>query len=141
MTYVREPTYEVSFLFRKVLVPVDGATSSLKALDIAVDYAKRYGSKITVLIVDDGSIRNLDEVIDKVREKVRKAGILADVKTSKLDVFTNSTPSRVVQEAIDGAYDLIIISARGRSANPDINLGSVALSTVVNAPTSVLLIR
>ncbi len=141
MTYVREPTYEVSFLFRKVLVPVDGSASSLKALDIGIDYAKRYGSKITVLIVDDGSIKNIEDVVSGVREKITKAGILADIKKAKLDPYTNSTPSKVVEEAIDGGYDLVIISARGRSLNPNISIGSVALSTVVNSPTSILLIR
>ncbi len=141
MSYVREPTYEVSFLFRKVLVPLDGSTSGMKALDIAIDFAKRYGSKITVLIVDDGSISNVEEVSEKVREKSNKAGVAVNVKVARLDPAMYSTASRIIEESIEEDYDLIILSARGRTVNPDLMLGSVALSTIINTTTSVLLIR
>ena len=141
LTYVREPTYEVSFLFRKVLVPIDGSTSSMRALDIAIDFAKRYGSKITALIVDDGSLENVGEVSKKVEEKSRKAGVVVRVKVKKLDPLTHSTASNIIEESIEEDYDLIIVSARGRTTNPDLMLGSVALSTIINTPTSVLLIR
>lgn len=141
MSYVREPTYEVSFLFRKVLVPLDGSTSGMKALDIAIDFAKRYGSKITVLIVDDGSISNVEEVSEKVSERSNKAGVDVKVKVAKLDPTMHSTASRIIEESIEEDYDLIILSARGRTVNPDLMLGSVALSTIINTTTSVLLIR
>jgi nucleotide-binding universal stress UspA family protein len=141
MTYIREPTYEISFLFRKVLVPVDGSASSFRALDIAVDYAKRYGSKITILIVNDGSLNNVEKLAKKVKDKAISAGISPQVKTVKLDVTTSSTASKVVEEVIEGGYDLVILSARGKSANPDISIGSVALSVIINSPVSVLLIR
>ncbi len=143
MTYMREPTYEVSFLFRKVLVPVDGSASSYKALDIAVDFAKRYGSKVTVLIVDDGSLQDIDKILQTIEEKIRKAGILAKVKTLRLNTETevSSVASKIAEEIVNGGYDLVIMSARGRTANPEIIIGSVALSVTVNSPVSVLLIR
>jgi len=143
MTYIREPTYEVSFLFRKVLVPVDGSASSYKALDIAVDFAKRYGSKVTALLVDDGSLRDIDKVLKTVEEKIRGAGILAKIKTFRLNIGkeASSVASKITEEIVSGSYDLVIMSARGRTANPEIIIGSVALSVIVNSPVSVLLIR
>ncbi len=143
MTYIQEPTYEVSFLFRKVLVPVDGSASSYKALDIAIDFAKRYGSKITAIVVNDGFFQDISKISQTIKNKMMKAGILVEVKILRLDneKAISSVASKIAEEIVNGGYDLVIMSARGRTANPEIIIGSVALSTVVNSPVSVLLIR
>ncbi len=141
MAYIREPTYEISYFFRKVLVPLDGSTSSMKAIEVAIDFAKRYGSKITALIVDDGSIKDIEGIKRIVNEKARKAGITMKIKVENIDTSLQSTPSKIMAEAHEESYDLIILSARGKTANPDLLLGSVALSIIVNTQTSVLLLR
>jgi len=138
--YVREPTYEVSFMFRKVLVPYDGSSHSVKALSVALDFAKRYGSSIVVYIVDDGTLGPVERVVDSVLQLSRKAGVSVEVRTIKLAPDT-SVATAVIEEVSRGGYDAIIISARGRTVNPDIMIGSVALSVVVNVPISVLVVR
>jgi len=139
VSYVWPPTYEISFMFRKVLAPVDGSAYSMKALDVALDFAKRYGSRVTALIVDDGSI-NVEEVRKKVEGKARSAGVKVEVKViGKGDGC--SVSSKIVKESLEGDYDLIIIAARGRTQVEDILIGSTALSTIVNTTISVLLIR
>lgn len=139
MSYVWPPTYEISFMFRKVLAPIDGSAYSMKALDVALDFAKRYGSRVTALIVDDGSI-DIEEVKKKVDEKARSAGVKIELKVVDREEGC-SVSSKIVKESLEGDYDLIIIAARGRTQIEDIWLGSTALSTIVNTTISVLLIR
>lgn len=139
MSYVWPPTYEISFMFRKVLAPVDGSAYSMKALDVAVDFAKRYGSRVTALIVDDGSI-DVEEVRKKVEEKARSAGVKVEVKVIEKGGGCSAS-SKIVRESLEGDYDLIIIAARGKTQVEDILIGSTALSTIVNTTISVLLIR
>jgi nucleotide-binding universal stress UspA family protein len=127
-------------MFRRILVPYDGSSHSVKALAVALDFAKRYGSSIVVYIVDDGTLGPVERVVESVVQFSKKAGVNVEVKTAKLIPGT-STATAVIEEASRGGYDAVIISARGRTVNPDIMIGSVALSVVVNVPVSVLVVR
>ncbi len=138
--YVREPTYEVSYMFKKILVPVDGSSHSIKALSVAADFVKRYGSAVTVLVVDDGTLESMERVMETVASVFRKSGANAKIKTLKLEPNT-SVATTIVEEVLKEGYDLVVISARGRSVNPDLIIGSVALSVIVNVPVSVFVIR
>lgn len=138
--YVREPTYEVSYMFRRVLVPVDGSTHSLKALSVAIDFAKRYGSTIVALVVEDGTLGSPEKVSEVLSSISKKSGV--DLETRIVRVSPgSSTANAVIEEISKGGYDLVVISARGRTVNPDIVIGSVALSVVVNVPISVFVVR
>lgn len=138
--YVREPTYEVSYMFKRILVPVDGSSHSIKALNVAIDFAKRYGSVIVTLIVDDGIVGPVEKVSDLVTSVSRKSGVSIEVKVVKL-ASTTSIATSIIEEVSKGGYDLIVISARGRTVNPDLIIGSVALSVVVNVPVPVFVVR
>jgi len=140
VTYIREPTYEISYFFRRILVPFDGSAASTRALKIALDFAKRYGSKITAFIVNDGSL-SADEVKRKVEDEASSAGVNIDIKIVDLDRNSQSTATKIIEEAIEGNYDIIIIAARGRTVSEEIIVGSTALSIIVNVPISVLLVR
>ncbi|MEM1651286.1 MAG: universal stress protein [Sulfolobales archaeon] len=138
--YVREPTYEVSYMFKRVLVPIDGSSHSIKALNVAIDFAKRYGSVIVALIVDDGTIGPTERIMETIASVSKKSGINIETKTVKLSP-TSSIATSIVEEVLRGSYDLIVISARGKTVNPDLIIGSVALSVIVNAPVSVFVVR
>lgn len=138
--YVREPTYEVSFMFRRIIVPFDGSSHSIKALNVAIDFAKRYGSSIVALVVDDKTITSLEKVFEVLTSISKRSGVNIEVKVSKVDP-TTSTATAIVEEASKGGYDLVVISARGRTVNPDLLIGSVALSVAVNVPISVFIVR
>ncbi len=140
VTYIREPTYEVSYFFRRILLPFDGSAASTRALKIALDFAKRYGSKITAFIVNDSSL-SINEVRKKLEGEASGAGIDMDIKIVDLDRNSQSTATKIIEEAIEGNYDLIIIAARGRTVSEEIVIGSTALSIIVNVPISVLLVR
>ncbi len=140
MTYYREPTYIISFMLRRILVPVDGSANSLKALDIALDFAKRYGSKVTTLIVDDGKL-NVNEVATEVNDRARRAGIELSVKVKEVRNAGESVVSKVIDEISEGSYDLVIIGARGRTVSEQLLIGSTALSVIINSPVSCLVVR
>jgi len=140
VTYIREPTYEISYFFRRILVPFDGSAASSRALKIALDFAKRYGSKVTAFVVNDGSL-STDDVRKKVEAEALNSGIDVDIKVVDLDRNSQSTATKIIEEAIEGNYDIIIIAARGRTVSEEIIIGSTALSIIVNVPISVLLVR
>ncbi|BCU68485.1 universal stress protein A [Sulfolobales archaeon HS-7] len=131
------PTYEVSFWFRNVLVPVDGSANSMRALDLAIDFAMRYGSKITVINVCSNEC---EEVEKKVEERVSDK-VKLSYKKVKLDLTTSSIANEILNEMNANTYDAVILGARGSSVNNDINIGSVALSIGANAITTVILVR
>ncbi|MEM4684619.1 MAG: universal stress protein [Sulfolobales archaeon] len=140
MTYYREPTYMISFMFRRILVPIDGSAGSLKALDVSLDFAKRYGSKITALVVNDKNI-NVEEVSEEVRSRARKAGVEISIKVKELRNSNESVVSKILEEVFEGSYDLITIGARGRTISEQIIIGSTALSVIINSPISCMVIR
>ncbi|MEM0014914.1 MAG: universal stress protein [Zestosphaera sp.] len=141
MSYYPEPTYVVSYLFRRILIPVDGSSASYKALEVGLDFALRYGSKLTVLIVESQSTPNVDEIKRRVTEVAGKRGVSVGIKVRKPNYPDSSVATAIIEELFEEHYDLVLITARGRTLNPDLNLGSVALSIVVNSNTSVFLIR
>jgi len=155
-------------MFKKILVPLDGSEHSLRALKIAVQIAKKFEAKITLIHVYSVGIRpvvmpeptTLTPIgvpvmaptdVSKIAEATRKAGaaILADgeekVKAEGIEVETLLKEGHSVQEIIktakEGSFDLIVIGARGISKIREIILGSVSDGVVHNAPCPVLVVK
>ncbi|HIQ55927.1 MAG TPA: universal stress protein [Pyrodictium sp.] len=139
MGYVSPPTYTVSFLFRRILIPYDGSDNSRRALDIAIDFAKRYGSKLVVLIVEEAGI-DTEKLTKFVKELASREGVKIDVKTRKPNIYS-SIANEILREIIEGGYDLVILGARGNTINEELLIGSTALATIINAPISVMVVR
>jgi len=155
-------------MFKKILVPLDGSEHSLRALEIAVQIAKKFEAKITLIHVYSVGIRpvvmpeptTLTPIgvpvmaptdVSKIAEATRKAGaaILADgeekVKAEGIEVETLLKEGHSVQEIVktakEGSFDLIVIGARGISKIREIILGSVSDGVVHNAPCPVLVVK
>ncbi|MHA1615801.1 MAG: universal stress protein [Candidatus Njordarchaeales archaeon] len=141
--YVPEKSYFVALWFRKILVPVDGSGSSLKALDLAIDFAKRYGSSITVLsVVPEGfSEEELQKIFEKVKDKTENQGIRVDYKVRKVRFPQSSIAREILKEAEEGLFDAIIIGAKGLAGDEETPIGSVAAAVAVLATCSVIIIR
>lgn len=138
----QEPSYKISYKFRRVLVPVDGSESSMLALEFALDMAMRYGSKVTVLFACPENEKELAESVRKnVAERAARYNTIVDLKIIRFDVNTDSPASVVVKEALEGGYDAVVLGARGRSVSEDLLIGSVALAVVTHVPSTVILIR
>jgi nucleotide-binding universal stress UspA family protein len=135
-----EKRYEISFLFRRILVPIDGSENSFKALDLALDFAKRYGSKIHCVHVkrvneDDKEIREL------IERKSMEKRIHIEYEVLTYNPSESSVSSELIRYINEHGFDAVIIGARGRTLSEDINIGSTALSVVINAPITVIVVR
>jgi len=155
-------------LFEKVLVPLDGSEHSLRALEIAIQIAKKFGGKITLIQVYSVSVRPIimpepttlthpgvpvmtPAEVSKVVEATRKAGanILTEgeekVKAQEIPVETLLVEGHVVEEIIktakEGSFDLIVMGARGISKIREILLGSVSDGVIRNASCPVLVVK
>lgn len=140
MTYVREPTYELSFHFRRILVPVDGSEPSLRALDLALDLAKHYGSRITVLHVKP---RGADsrQVVGKVNKRIENKGIPVTVKVEEIDPVKESIAKKILDEITEGGYDIVVLGARGLTVSEELTIGSIALAVTINTTTTTIIVR
>jgi nucleotide-binding universal stress UspA family protein len=155
-------------LFERILVPLDGSEHSLKALEIAIQVAKKFGGKISLIHVYSVAVMPIitpepttltppmipvmtPAEVTKTIEVVRNAGarILADgeqkVKAEEVQVETLLKEGHTVQEIIrtakEGKFDLIVIGGRGISKIRELLLGSVTDGVIHHAPCPVLVIK
>jgi nucleotide-binding universal stress UspA family protein len=144
-------------LFKKILVPLDGSEHSNHALEKAIQIAKKFEGKITLIhvyskypIMIAQGYAHL-EVIPQLIDAARKAGtkILVDgqrkVKAANLKVTTLLEEGHAVDEILKtckkGKFDLIIMGARGISTIKEIFLGSVSHGVTMHSQCPVLIIK
>lgn len=154
-------------MFSKILVPLDGSEHSLRALDIAIQIAKKFDGKITLIHVYSVSVRPVvvpepstptlgipimaPTEYSRLAEAVREAGarILAQgeekAKAKGVEVETMLREGHVVHEIVraaeEGKFDLIVMGARGISKIKELILGSVSDGVIRNAPCPVLVTK
>ncbi|MCC6030909.1 MAG: universal stress protein [Desulfurococcales archaeon] len=123
-----------------MLVPVDGSENSLRALDLAIDFATRYGSKVYALHVKTGG-----EDDKKIREEVSRRASLKNIYVSYIskeyDPENSSVSNEILRIIEEEGFDTVIIGARGKTLREDLTIGSTALSILINAPVNIILIR
>ena len=150
-------------MYTKILVPVDGSKHSLRALENAIQIAKKFDSQITLIHVAHSAIVTthmhginvVEPQYSAIEESLRKAGaeILDDAKklvsANKVPVETLLKDGHAVKEILntckEGQFDLIVMGARGHTLLTHIveglRLGSVSDNVVHHAPCPVLIIR
>lgn len=144
MVYLPEPTYTIAYLFRRLLIPIDGSEQSLKALDLAIDFALRYGSKITALYVAyDGQSREyMEDIKRKILERSRRRDVDVEYKVRYFNPTKSSVVKEIVQESIDGPYDAVIIGSQGIGGfGKEIVMGEVAIHATIFIPKTVVIVR
>ena len=134
-----------------ILVPVDGSSPSLAALDHAIVLAEDSGAALDILHVAVADEFNVGESIplsseahDDIEAALDAAVELAlerlGPRVERLEI--PGEPERVIVEAARaGNYDLIVIGTHGRIGRLHDLLGSVAEGVVRNAPCPVLTVR
>lgn len=159
---------DILSLFGKILVPLDGSEHSLRALEIAIQIAKKFEGRITLIHVYSVSVRPVviaepttltppsvptmpPADFSKVIEAARKAGntILANgedkVKAEGIPVETllkeGHNVKQILKTARDGEFDLIVMGARGVSRIREMLLGSVSDGVIRNASCPVLVTK
>lgn len=149
---------------RKILVPVDGSSASMKALQYAVRLAELGASNpelVVMHVVEDvkqggaiglqakyGNVRLVEgfkkarreaalKWLKQIEEAARKKGIQI-----KSEVLEGDSKAEVIMDyASENAVDLIVVGSRGLTGFKRLLLGSVANAIVGNAPCPVMVVR
>jgi nucleotide-binding universal stress UspA family protein len=139
----------------KILVAVDFSENSARALEAAIDYAKKFGATIDIvhafnipipavypyevavpdsLITEGRQIAKQKLAADK--EEVEKAGIAAETRLAEAPAA-----GAIVRVAEELGSDLLVMGTRGNTGLKHIVLGSVAERTLRHSPCSVLIVK
>ncbi len=141
--YKPSPKYLVSLWFRKILVPVDGSGLSMKAINLAIDFAHRYGSKITAIFVlpESSASGKIDKIKEKIMSISKDSGVDIDFKCRRIHFPESSIAKEIIDEINEGLYDAVIMGAKGLSGGEETPIGSVATAVAILAPCTVILVR
>jgi nucleotide-binding universal stress UspA family protein len=121
----------------KVLCGIGGSDDSLRALERTVERAAVANDDLTIAVVDnDDSSATPDEVVERARETVDDARVDADVRRVEGD-----PGSRLVEIAEREEFEEIVIGGGHTSPMGKITLGPIAEFVLLNAKTSVTLVR
>lgn len=144
---------EASRNFERILVPTDFSDTAAKALDVAVDLAKKYGATITLLHVYEvpvypylGSMVDFD-FVTPIRDAAQKelASAFDTLKLRGVEARSEllfGVPWSVILETADHRKaDLIVMGTHGRKGVMHALLGSVAEKVVRLSPIPVLTVR
>ncbi|MFC7325198.1 universal stress protein [Halorubrum rutilum] len=121
----------------KVLCGIGGSDDSFRALDRTVERAAVANDDLTVAVVDneDSSVAP-DDVMERAREAVDDAGIDAEVRRVEGD-----PGSRLIEIAEREAFEEIVLGGGHTSPMGKITIGSIAEFVLLNAKTTVTLVR
>ena len=144
-------------MFEKILVPLDGSQHSVYALEKAIQIAKKFGGKLTLLHAYTTHVVSLPKeyvITETVPEKVEVssevganilAGGKAKAETEGIQVETQLTMGQAVESIIEasrnGKFDLIVIGARGLGPIKEVLMGSVSHGVTTHAGCPVLVVK
>lgn len=150
----------------KILVAIDGSTSSLDALENAIGIARRNNSQLIVIYVIDfykfpyllsSTVLAPTFGTEKYMEEKKDAeNLMKDIKQKYKQYIENQSINDLRTEIVEGIkpvavtivekselenVDLIVIGSRGRTGFKKMLIGSVSLDVVKYAHCSVLVKR
>lgn len=121
----------------KTLLGIGGSEDSLRALERAVKRAAEAGDELTIAIVENPDAPlSTAEIDDRVRTTLGNTGIDAEVRT-----LSGHPGSQLLELAERGSYDRIVLGGGETSPLGKVQLGSIAEFVLLNARTTVTLIR
>lgn len=124
-----------------MLLGIGGTDDSVRALEQVADRTAKTGDDLTVAIVDNpASDRSPDAVEATVRTVLADRGLLGDDGVEVRRVTGEAGP-RLVELADTGGYDQLVLGGGEHSPMGKIALGDIAEFVVVNARTTVTLVR
>jgi nucleotide-binding universal stress UspA family protein len=153
--------------YSRILVAIDGSTSSMHATDYAISIALRNDAQLIILYVIDfykyshisssiilaptfGSEKYLQEkneaekLMDKIKEKFKlKINDNTKPKEPKTEIVegVKTVATTIMEYAESENINLIVIGNRGRTGFKRLLLGSVSSAIIKNAHCAVLVIR
>jgi nucleotide-binding universal stress UspA family protein len=139
---------------KRILVPTDFSAYSLKALNYAIELAKKSDSEITLIHVCDllnSNFSSLKGLIDEHNEtlqkelweklhKIRQSILETEGIEITLRLYNGNITESIIEEAKKGNRDLIIMGTLGAAGLKEKILGSKAIMVIRHSPVSVLCI-
>jgi nucleotide-binding universal stress UspA family protein len=142
----------VILIFKNILVPIDSSPASLRALDLAIEFAMRDGAKITLIYVilsssklnaqtSDELKKFGENVLHEAEEKCKKYGIIPKKVLRIGELDQSSIASEIYDEVLKGKYDLVILGTKGYCGEKAILMGSIAIALAITLPCTVIIVR
>jgi len=143
-------------LFQNILVPFDLSAQSKRAFKAALDIAKKYDSKITLLTCLEGDawhhkyydaradselIKKQKKVSQKHLEELESIAVKNNVSIKSQILKSKSVVNDIVTFAKSRKYDLVVIGSHGRTGFDKMLLGSVANGVSQKATCPVLIVK
>lgn len=120
-----------------VLLGIGGTDDSFQALHETVERAAATGDEVTVAVLDNpASDRTQESVAEEVRERLADSEIDAELR-----LVDGDPGSQLVEIGEREGFDQIVLGGGQRSPMGKIDLGHVSEFVLLNATTSVKLVR
>lgn len=146
-------------MYQRILVPIDGSSTSSRGLAEAIRLAKLTGGRLRLAhVIDELSFTlamdaysglagswleelrsNASKLLKAARSQAAKEGVEAD--TVLLDSFKGTMHDQVIAEAKASGAELIVIGTHGRRGLGRWVMGSSAEHILRMSPVPVLLVR
>ena len=139
-------------MFKKILIAYDGSDASKRALDVAIDLAKKYGAYFEILsIIEElpkyaatvGEVKEIQLEAQKHYHQMQQEAIAkaAEVGVSLVDkVMPGHEVDAIVGYAEKHHFDLMVIGRHGHSAIRKKHPGSTSSHIVTHATCTVLVV-
>lgn len=137
-----------------ILLPTDGSRPAVAAARALTSWFPRPGARVELLSVVPQARKSMHRRYGRARELSAEwrstAGLWLDDTAAPLEAHGYRTtrsvrqgnPAEVVVGRVaKGAFDLVVVGAKGRGEAPFLDVGSVALAVLEHAPAPVLLVR
>ncbi|ACP34916.1 UspA domain protein [Sulfolobus islandicus L.S.2.15] len=142
-------------VFKNIVVAYDGSENAKRALDVAIDLAKRYEARLTIIEVIDTSVlvgmglgpipsEVINEMYNKAKKDVEEAkekAINSGVKNVEAVNIEGDPATAIMDYAGKAGADMIVTGSRGLSTVKRIFLGSVSSRIVHEAKIPVLVVK
>ena len=143
-------------MFQNILVPFDLSTQSTRAFKVALDIAKNYNSKITLLTCLEGDawqhkfydsradaelLKKQKKVTEKYLEKLESLADKNKVTIKSQIIKSKSVVNDIVTFAKSRKYDLFVIGSHGRTGFDKVLLGSVANGVSQKTSCPILIVK
>ncbi len=143
-------------LFQNILVPVDLSNQSTRAFKVALDVAKKYNSKVTILTCIDvyachhlyyelransKLIKKQTKVVKKHFEKLESLAEKNNISLKSKILTSESVVHDIVTFAKSRKHDLVVIGSHGRTGLDKWLLGSVANGVSQKIKCPVLIVK
>jgi nucleotide-binding universal stress UspA family protein len=141
-------------LFKNILVPYDGSSHSKHAFKVALDMAKKYNSKLSMVNVLDISSSHLfnsslwNKAMSNAKNHITKefksfefAAKKAKVPFHSEIIDNKSVTKTIVSYSKSKKFDVMVMGAHGTSGLDKLVLGSVTDSVAHRVRCPVLIVR